>query len=252
MENLIDFQEIKNFYTTVEKNYIEVLNDYKRVQMEIEAISRPLIITEGKTDWKHMKNALNVLKKKGRFATLELDYLEYEYNMGAEKLESLLEKLAMVPHNAPIIGVFDDDSAIGKKYVNCKNLGNDVFAYSITDTQGYGCEISIELLYARDDLTRMWTDKRRLYLTDEFSEKSHQLVDNPYIVSLNKTIADAHKRKIIKIVDSEVFNEKEESLAVSKAEFASKVLENKAPYENICIDGFEPIFEKIEKILTMA
>lgn len=86
--------------------------------------------------------------------------------------------------------------------------------------------------------------------TDEDFNKSLKCALD--LIKTNKTIADAHKRKIIKIVDSEVFNEKEESLAVSKAEFASKVLENKAPYENICIDGFEPIFENIEKILTMA
>lgn len=248
--DLIDFQEIKNFYNTVNSSYLEVLNDYRRMQEEINAINRPLIVTEGKTDWKHLKNALIKLKEKGKYLSLDIDFLEYDYDMGADKLDSLLERLSMIPHIAPIIGVFDDDSARGKKYVTSQNIGNNVFACSITDTQGYGCEISIELLYPREDLVKIWPDKRRLYLSDEFSEKSHQLIANPYIVSQNKTIADAHKRKIIKVVDSEVFNEKEKSLAVSKEEFAKRVLENKAPYKNVNVNGFEPIFDKFERILN--
>ena len=98
-------------------------------------------------------------------------------------------------------------------------------------------------------MTKEWPDKRRLYLTDEFSNVSHQLKTDKSVVCLHKTITDAIKRGIIKVVDSDVYNENEEEQAVSKEEFAKQIYAGKPPYENINVDGFEKIFETIEKIL---
>ena len=156
----------------------------------------------------------------------------------------------MIDQTAPIIGVFDNDCKVGKKYTAPASLGNNVYACSITDTQDYGEEISIELLYSEADLTKEWPDKRRLYLTNEFSEKSHQLKTDKSVVCQNKTIDDAIKRGIIKVVDSNVYNDNDEEQAVSKEEFARQIYEGKPPYENINVDGFKKIFETIEKILN--
>lgn len=249
VDNLINFQEIRSCFDMVNRNYTDFLDDYKRIERELKFAKLPIIVTEGKTDWKHLKHALSIFQNKGLFQNLNVRFLEYEESMGAEKLDSLLQKLAMVPQTAPIIGVFDNDSSTGKKYVNQQELGNNVFACSITDTQNYCEEISIELLYARDDLTKKWPDKRRIFLSDEFSEKSHQLKGDPSIVSQNKTLSDAFKRGIIKVVDNAVYNDKEKELAVSKEEFATRVYEGKAPYTNIKVDGFKKIFETIEGIL---
>lgn len=111
------------------------------------------------------------------------------------------------------------------------------------------CEISIELLYDKKDLTRVCSDKKRLYLSDEFMEKSHQLKNDITVVSQNRTINDAYKRKIIKVVDSEVYNNKQENIAISKDEFAKRVFAEVYPYEGMDVSGFNDIFIKIEKIL---
>ena len=66
---------------------------------------------------------------------------------------------------------------------------------------------------------------------------------------MNKTIADAIKRGIIKVVDSEVYNDKEKELAVSKEEFARQIYEGKPPYKNIKVDGFKKIIETIERLI---
>lgn len=249
VDNLINFKEIRNFFDVVNRTYTDFIKDYETVVKEMRKIKQPLVITEGKTDWKHLKHALEIFHDKGLFKTVDVRFLELESNMGAEKLDSLLSKLAMINQTAPVIGVFDNDCKVGKKYIEPKSLGNNVYACSITDTQGYGEEISIELLYSREDLTKKWPDRRRLYLTDEFSERSHQLKTDLSIVSQNKTIADAIKRGIIKVVDSEVYNDKEKELAVSKEEFARQIYEGKPPYKNIKVDGFKKIIETIERLI---
>ena len=248
-DDLINFKEIRNCFDMVNKSYTDFLDDYNKIEKELHLAKLPLIITEGKTDWKHLKHALDIFQGKGLFQDINVKFLEYEDSMGAEKLDALLQKLAIVPQIATIIGVFDNDSSVGKKYVVPQELGNNVFACSIMDTQNYCNEISIELLYTRDDLTKKWPDKRRIFLSDEFSEKSHQLKADPTIVAQNKTLSDAFKRDIIKVVDNAVFNDKEKELAVSKDEFATRVYEGKAPYTNIKVDGFRQIFETIEGIL---
>jgi len=49
---------------------------------------RPLVVTEGKTDWKHLKNALRKLKAQGQFGNLEIEFREYddEIEMGDTEL----------------------------------------------------------------------------------------------------------------------------------------------------------------------
>lgn len=250
IHNLINFNEIRNCFDVVNRTYTSFFEDYEKLKDKIQKKKEPLIITEGKTDWKHLKHALSVFHSKGLFKTVNVKFCEDKEVMGADKLDALLSKLAMIDQTAPIIGVFDNDCKVGKKYTDPTPLGNNVYACSITDTQGYGEEISIELLYSRADLTKEWPDKRRLYLTDEFSNVSHRLKADMSVVCLHKTITDAIKRGIIKVVDSDVYNENEEEQAVSKEEFASQIYEDKPPYENINVDGFKKIFETIEKILN--
>lgn len=180
-----------------------------------------------------------------------LDYLEYSEDLGDSKLENLLKNLAKVPHSNKIIGVFDNDSSIGQTYINPVSFGNNVYGCSIKDTQGFNCPISIEMLYSRDDITRLDKNGRRIYLSDEFTEKSHQLKENTSIVCNNKTLIDAQKKRTIKIVDKEVFNNNENSLALSKEQFAENILNNVDNFANVDIIGFKNIFDVISSIIAM-
>ena len=129
-------------------------------------------------------------------------------------------------------------------------MGNNVYACCIEDVWGYCDEISIELLYKREELIRETDEKRRIFLSDEFSTQAHRLLDNSEIVSQNKTISDAHKREIVKVVDSEVFNINNEQIALSKADFARMVLNKEKPFDNMDVSGFLRIFDIIGKIIT--
>ena len=242
------FDEIERCYAIIDDSYKEVLNSLDDVQNKLKTLSKPLIITEGKTDWKHIKHALSVFQAKGEFQNLDVDFQKYEDSLGESKLKTLLENLAKVSHPHKIIGVFDSDTKIGEKYSEVYTFSNNVFACCIKDVQGYNCGISIELLYRRADLKICDNDGRRLYLSDEFTEKSHQLKENSKIVCTNKTLVGAYKEKMIKIIDCEVFNDEEKSLALSKNDFADNVYQGNGNFANINVEGFREILETISSI----
>lgn len=249
MDHIENFDEVKKCYSIIDDSYNDILNTINKLENEIKTSTMPLIITEGKTDWKHLKHALCKFKEKNVFTDLEVKFQEYDYEFSDSKLETLLDNLSKVQHSCKIIGIFDSDSNTGKKYESIVDFGNNVFGCCITDTQKYDCGISIELLYKRDDLTRKDNEGRRIYLSDEFTEKSHQLKTDPTIVCSNKTIVDAYKRNIIKVVDAGVFNSEEKSLALSKEMFANYILNEDDNYKDIDVEGFKDIFNKILSIL---
>ena len=61
------FDEIERCYAIIDDSYKEVLNSLDDVQNKLKTLSKPLIITEGKTDWKHIKHALSVFQAKENF-----------------------------------------------------------------------------------------------------------------------------------------------------------------------------------------
>lgn len=250
MDNIDYFDEIKKCYSIIDENYAYILNTLEQYKTKFESFSKPLIITEGKTDWKHLKNALNGFHSKGAFTNLDLEYLEYSEDLGDSKLENLLKNLAKVPHSNKIIGVFDNDSPIGQTYINPFDFGNNVFGCSIEDTQSFNCPISIEMLYSRNDIAKIDSSGRRVYLSDEFTEKSHQLKSNTNIVCNNKTLIDAQKKGTIKIVDKDVFDTNEKSLALSKEMFAQNILDKTDEFSSVDINGFEKIFSVISSIIA--
>ena len=250
LDKIENFDEVRNCYSIIDDSYNSILEMRDQYEMQAKDLSRHLIITEGKTDWKHLKHALKKLQETEKFKELDIRYLEYDYEFSDSKLETLLMQLSKVPNSNKIIGIFDSDSSKGIAYSSVKNFGNNVYACCITDTMGYECGVSIELLYSRADLTRQAKDGRRIYLSDEFTKKSYQLKSNPEIVCHNGTLVDAFKRDIIKVVDSAVFNSKEESLALSKEAFASHILNEDDNFNDVSVVGFENIFITIQNILN--
>ena len=249
MENIKYFDEVKSCYSIIDNSFENILNTLNKYQATFRNMTKPLIITEGKTDWKHLKHALTIFHNNGEFTNLDVEFLEYTDNLGDKDLENLLKNLAKIPRSNIVIGIFDNDSKTGKTYENPAKFGNNVFACSIKDTLGYNCEISIELLYTREDLCTLSSDGRRIFLSDEFTEKSRQLKSNSCIVCQNPTLSDAFKRGLIKVVDKQVFDNNEKSLALSKETFASNIFNEIEPFTNFSVHGFKDIFNVILSII---
>ena len=131
-------------------------DESKKRMVGAPVVPVPLIATEGKTDWKHLKAALAKLKASGMFDNLEVKLWEYgdDQPMGSGEALSYCMKLARVPQLRPIIWAFDrDEPAIVRQVCGHdgkpKSWGNKVFSFAIPvpDHRSDSPDICLEFYY---------------------------------------------------------------------------------------------------------
>ena len=252
-----DNELYREVYNTMIVENNRYYNQYKALRSEVQKNSKPLIITEGKTDWKHLKAAMKALN----IDDLDIEYHEFEDDLGDKHLMSLLKDYSRVKLQRRVIGIFDRDNLSEKEIIKglpglgdqeYLELGNDVFAFSIpaVNTDEYGEQISIEHYYKREHLTKCDKNGRRLFLGDEF-HKSGNSKDGKYHtkVSIDKKI------RANGVIDEKVYDrdndlEEEHSVALSKNDFAEYILNEDEFAQEFDFSSFNSIFEVIRKILA--
>lgn len=107
----IEYEELKlleNYYDRI-KNPSERLEKLKgeneKLRNIIKDLTTPLIVTEGKTDWKHIKNAKCILKNQD-----EYKFFETIDDMGDEELFIMLKEQAKIDTHNKRIFIFDNDN----------------------------------------------------------------------------------------------------------------------------------------------
>ncbi len=249
MEDIEHFEEIRKCYNLIDNGYEELEKNLGSYKLRLIEATKPIIITEGKTDWKHIKNALLRFQEQNEFTDLDLEFYEYTFDMG-DRLKSIISNIKDVPNRHKIIAIFDTDKRIVKEDVPFENLGNNVYQCAIPDPQNYGFGISVEMMYPKENIKFSDENNRRLYLTNEFSSRSGILKDDHNIVCKSKALIDAEKNKRVKIVDSEVIRiDTEDNVALTKDDFATNILNRIPPFDTVDITGFRNLFETIRQIL---
>lgn len=245
--------EFENFYNSIFNENIKYAKLYESLKQKTDSLIKPVIFTEGKTDWKHIKKALSVFQAQSEFTYIDVEIFEYDFDNGDPQLFNYLKTVSKLPNPHKIIGIFDCDEDNGKKIAQLpegiQEFGNNVYAMSIPVPSFRDSikDISIEFLYTDDDLKRYDDKGRRLYTSDEFSEHGFLIKDSSIICQNLERLKNYKTNKIPKIVDSKIFSSNDESKALSKEDFANNILTNK--FDNISFDGFKPLFERIKKIL---
>lgn len=217
---------------------------------------KPLVITEGKTDWKHLKTALTKLKEQGLFEQLDLRFLEYEddVQMGDTELLKMCRAYCKSPREVPTIFVFDrDNSSIVRRITDgakpYRSWGNKVYslALPIPDHRQDQPEICVEFYYTDEEITRRDSYGRRLFLSDEFHPLSglHNS-ERVHCMDLNKL-----RRSSVTIVDDRVFDRGSENVALSKSDFADYVLKQIPPFDDLDVSQFAQVFNIIVTILNV-
>ena len=228
---------------------------YEKIKNKIQNIEKPIIISEGKTDWKHFKAALSHFKENNEFEDLDLEIVEYDFEFGDPKLNSLLTQYSIFPHKYKVIGIFDCDEANGKRIHKSggkMNYGNNIWGMSIPvpkfreyNTNG----ISIEFLYSDEDLKCSDENGRRIFITSEFNEDG-RLKSNLHIgVKNNHDVKNYIMPEKEKIQANEVIDIQGKSLALSKEQFATNILEKVGKFSEVNFDAFKPVFERLREIL---
>ncbi|WP_291941717.1 hypothetical protein [Cetobacterium sp.] len=262
-ERFKEFENSFNYYKNT-KAFDENLNI--SLNNTLQSLTKPLIITEGKTDWKHFKSALNYFKANGKFLSLDVDFLEYtdpsdssselsmpRIKMSDSQLATSLETFSNLPNQYKIIGIFDSDTKIGKDNMN-KSYGNNTFGICI-DTpkhrENRSLGISVELLYTDDDLIKkIDTNNRRLYLSDEFYEHGRLKENREIDYKNNNGIKNNLTKETNKIIDNSVFDGDGNNLALTKECFANYILNKTFPYNNMDFSGFESLFIRLESLIN--
>lgn len=244
------FDEFNNAYNL----FVDINNNYKNeldlLKQEMLNGEKPLIITEGKTDWKHLKSAMNALS-----IDLDIDFLEYdeELKMGDSTLKTIAENLKSIPTRRKIICIFDrDNDQIMKSYGENEfnNLGNNVFTFCIPKKSDELDKISIEFYYSNSDLSKETPEGRRLFLGTDFHGNTPNSKCGKY-----KTRKQDKSGKTI-IIDEQVYLyndlEMKNSIALTKNDFAESILNKKGEFKDMDFSNFQKIFDVISKIVKSS
>lgn len=247
-------KEFENFYNSIIKDNENFAVLYSSLKEKVDGLTKPLIFTEGKTDWKHFEKALSALKANGEFKDVDVEIFKYDFNNGDSELYSYLEEVSKTPHRYKIIGIFDSDESNGKNISGMpngiKDFKNNVFAMSIPkpayreNMDG----ISVEFLYTDNDLRRANSEGRRLYTSSEFNACGRLISDPSIGVKNEKVLREPHKRGTPKIIDADVISINGESKALSKEQFAQNILNDN--FKDVSFEGFRAVFERLKIILS--
>ena len=218
--------------------------------MELQA----LVWTEGKTDWQHLKRAFDALKMGPR-----IGFHENEADFGDDQLLKHCQVLSQVTQPLPTIFVFDRDNdqlvnKIEDSSHGYKAWGNNVYSFAIPVPAHRTGEprVCLELYYTDEQLRTPDEAGRRIFLSTEFNATSGRVIADPKLSIGNKGRLPSGKTGPVRVVDSEVYNDENHNVALSKADFARCVVEGRNAFAHFTFDAFKPILDTIDRIVTLA
>lgn len=240
-------------YTEVYNMMIGENERFKQMFQTLEQIVKngttPLIITEGKTDYQHIRKAKEVLNVQD----CDLDYYEIVGDWGDSKLKLLLEQLSKVKQTRKVIGIFDRDVSdivrdIEKNNQLFKDYTNNVYAFCIPVPNGREVysNVSIEFYYSDNEIKKV-KDGKRLYFDNEVDYLYNKSLNKHVISKLDTPRTEAEASK--KIFDETKMCELADWIH-SKANFARLVETDSVFVENFDFNNFNLIFERIKLIVA--
>lgn len=264
------FSEFENSYRYLNdtKKHEDEINSILNKKLETLKISnsdKTLVITEGPTDWRHIKIALDKFRKKeNKYLNLDFEFLEYDDDFGESELIKMKDSLLKLPNKRRYILIADHDTK--GKNIECfdegdtyKYWGNNVYTFRIPIPQFRQStpNISIEHYYTDEELkTEVLCEdsvKRRLFMGNDFNKKGLNLNKNIRCNCLNKCGQD----KIVilsgngneKVYDISDEDSTTTNFALSKKDFVERIVKNDTL--DICYNNFSLILDKIEEIINL-
>ena len=274
VERFSEFQKAFKYLQETQKYQKEVAIAVKEASNQHQV----LVITEGSTDWKHMKAAYEALKSDTQyseiFADMDFSFLEYEpknsredatykLEMGCSQLVSLCDSYAKLPQTTKFICIADRDDPKTNKALSVdgaefKEWGNNVYSFilPLPEMRENTPEICIEHLYSDEEIKTSYISPdsdvaRRLYMGGEFDKYGHSEDVTVFCQKINKCgpnridiIEGSSDARVMKCGDKSYTN-----LALPKSKFASLILSKTPPFDHFDFTNFLPIFKIIKKII---
>ena len=271
VERFSEFQRAYDYFKKTETYQ----KDAQNAILSVVPSKKILVITEGATDWKHMKAAMAVLKGNEAHADLfnglDFDFFEYEpsnssaeavhkVQMGNTVLSAICENICKIPQDVTRIFVADRDhddtnKKLGIRGQNYKRWGNRTYSFLIPvpSSRADTPNISIEHLFTDTEIkTEVLCDDgivRRLYMGNEFDSRGlapsiDRHCENAKICGSGKigVIEGSQGDKITSIAGTDGIA----NYALSKMNFAKHVTMHPEDYN---FDNFIEIFKIIKAII---
>ena len=245
------YEEVYNLMIDENNRFAKLCED---LTVKLESLTKPLIITEGKTDIKH------ILKAKEKLGVTDLDFDVIQDDQqpdGDSNLYKLLEQAAHIENKNIIIGIFDRDikktvENIEKNGQQIKDFGNNVYAFCIPLPESRIIngeeDISIEFLYSDEEIHSTLNNGCSLFFGDEFSAKTGKHKNDKTLTLSNQS--DRGKHKIVENNGGQaVYNEHEENILAKKDDFANAISADEIKISEESWNNFKPIFDTIRLIL---
>lgn len=235
-----------------EKN--RLAKDIQILRAEIQQTHKPIVVTEGKTDVKHIKKALEALGLEQRFDFLPEDKQPDGWSNVNALIENIV-KTSVVGQPKKVIAIFDrDENKLLRDYPDpYKELGNNVYALCIPCPQSRidqgRVAISIEYLYSDDEIHSLLPDNTHLFFGNEFKDDStrQHLVDKTLRANDKKGIG------VDKIIENNggqaVYDNGFVNHLAKKDEFANAILNGDIAISKESWDNFRPLFNIINEII---
>lgn len=243
-------------YEDVYKSLIEEKDQYAQevsdLKSRIDLLTKPLVITEGKTDIKLIKKAFEKLAVPVSFDILP----DIDQPNGCSALDKMLSQISLMTQRHKVICIFDSDvSEYVKKYGYdgewCKN---NVYAFCIpvpSSRKKKGqTEISIEYLFTDEEIHSKLPDGTRLFFGNEFETSSirKHITDKTLRLSLPDGCG---KDKIVENNGGQAvyIDGTDENILAKKESFAEAIVNDQVTISNESWNNFRPIIDIIQMII---
>lgn len=235
-----------------EKN--RLAKDIQILRAEIQQTQKPIVVTEGKTDVKHIKKALEALGLEQRFDFLPED----KQPDGWSNVNALIENIVktfVVGLPKKVIAIFDrDEGKLLKDYPDpYKELGNNVYALCIPCPQSRIDQnrvgISIEYFYSDDEIHSILPNGTHLFFGNEFKADSTR----QHLIEKSLRANDKKGIGIDKIIENNggqaVFDNEFVNHLAKKDEFANAIMNGDIVISPESWENFRPLFDIINEII---
>ena len=266
LQKIDEIQKVlKGFYPQVEelkKENERLVKLKKDSDIKIKSLTKPLIVTEGKTDWEHCLSALKLYYHPNEEYQIITEELFWKYTDGFGGDTKLRAWLIDIENSNPshkIIGIYDDDNS-EIKVSDLKDGSRNVHSFKIpvSSKNPYkrkSGEFCIEMLYSDKQIKTsvVFTDgiEKRLYLSNEFNIKQKSKGKNCIKGSRKNKIyysKDLNEEKLSVFEDS-VLDLDGTNFALPKSDFAKAIYNGKITISDKSWENFRPIFEIIKSII---
>ena len=226
--------------------------EYEKVNEQLKSLTRPVVITEGKTDIKHILKAMQKLGIEPRFDILP----EGEQPDGESTLMNIVKNLCKVPQQRKIIAVFDRDTSLTKEITDpYKDYGNKVYALRIQCPQSRiddnRTAISIEYLYSDDEIHTVLPNGCQLFFGNEFRDDSTRRHLSNSDLRLN-TKDGLGKDKIVENNGGQAVFDKDFNNHLAKKEaFVEAIVNNQIAISQQSWENFRPTIDIINQIIEL-